>query len=334
MCVAVLSRARAPRRHASPGAAADDDPRRVSTLIRCEHRSPRPRWQVDAHLVTAPAARSASRPRRSAPAADRHRVGQRGVPARLGPHRPGPSAGARRAPHRHGAPVGTRTCSRSPPAGARPGPCGRSHRLLPMAVGGLRPRPGADHRRLGLHGSCGTRSLPRLSPGSWAHCTSRPPRKRRAARSGGCPLPSAATPWPRHWPVLRSHNDPGSRGCGRRPFTHSLHEGPDLWLHGDLHGLNVLAVRGRISGVIDFGDLCAGDPATDLACGWLLLDRPGRERMREVLAVGDATWARGRGWALFFGLMFLAHSADSPVNGAIGRRTLSQVLDGAPEGES
>ena len=89
-----------------------------------------------------------------------------------------------------------------------------------------------------------------------------------------------------------------------------LHEGPDLWLHGDLHGLNVLAVRGRISGVLDFGDLCVGDPATDLACGWLLLDHQGRQRMREVLAVGDATWARARGWALFFGLMFLAHSAD------------------------
>jgi aminoglycoside phosphotransferase (APT) family kinase protein len=107
-----------------------------------------------------------------------------------------------------------------------------------------------------------------------------------------------------------------------------------VWLHGDLHGLNVLAVRGRLSGVLDFGDLCAGDPATDLACGWLLLDRPGRERMREVLAVGDATWARGRGWALFFGLMFLAHSVDSPVNGAIGRRTLSQVLDGGAVGQS
>lgn len=109
-----------------------------------------------------------------------------------------------------------------------------------------------------------------------------------------------------------------------------LHEGPDLWLHGDLHGLNVLAVRGRISGVLDFGDLCAGDPATDLACGWLLLDRAGRQRMREVLAVGDAAWARARGWALFFGLMFLAHSADSPLNAAIGRRTLSQVLDEGP----
>jgi aminoglycoside phosphotransferase (APT) family kinase protein len=109
-----------------------------------------------------------------------------------------------------------------------------------------------------------------------------------------------------------------------------LHQGPDVWLHGDLHGLNVLAMRGRISGILDFGDLCAGDPATDLACGWLLLDGQGRQRMREVLAVGDAAWARARGWALFFGLMFLAHSADSPLNAAIGRRTLSQVLDERP----
>ena len=106
-----------------------------------------------------------------------------------------------------------------------------------------------------------------------------------------------------------------------------LHTGPDVWLHGDLHGLNVLASHGRITGVLDFGDLCAGDPATDLACGWLLLDHPGRYRMRELMAADDAAWTRGRGWALFLGLMFLAHSVDAPVNEAIGRRTLDEVLD-------
>jgi aminoglycoside phosphotransferase (APT) family kinase protein len=105
------------------------------------------------------------------------------------------------------------------------------------------------------------------------------------------------------------------------------HRGPDTWVHGDLHGLNVLASRGRITGVIDFGDLCAGDPATDLACGWLLLDRPGRERMREVLDADDAAWERGRGWALFLGLMFLAHSVDAPLNELIGSRAVRQVLD-------
>lgn len=104
------------------------------------------------------------------------------------------------------------------------------------------------------------------------------------------------------------------------------HGGPDLWVHGDLHGLNILASRGRITGIIDFGDLCAGDRATDLAVGWLVLDRPGRDRFRSLLGVGEAAWARGRGWALFFGLMFLAHSAEDLVNGAIGRRVLAEVL--------
>jgi hypothetical protein len=35
---------------------------------------------------------------------------------------------------------------------------------------------------------------------------------------------------------------------------------------------------------------------------------------------------RGRGWALLFGLLFLAHSADAPVNAAIGHRAIREVL--------
>jgi aminoglycoside phosphotransferase (APT) family kinase protein len=109
-----------------------------------------------------------------------------------------------------------------------------------------------------------------------------------------------------------------------------LHQGPARWLHGNLHGLNVLAARGRILGVIDFGDLCAGDPATDLACAWLLLDRAGRERMRQLLPRDDAAWQRARGWAVFFGLMFLAHSEGAPVHEAIGSRALGELLDDGP----
>jgi aminoglycoside phosphotransferase (APT) family kinase protein len=47
--------------------------------------------------------------------------------------------------------------------------------------------------------------------------------------------------------------------------------GPALWLHADLHPANVLTTNGTFSGVIDFGDLCAGDPAYDLAAAWILL---------------------------------------------------------------
>ncbi len=104
------------------------------------------------------------------------------------------------------------------------------------------------------------------------------------------------------------------------------HRGAGVWLHGDLHGLNVLAAGDRLTGIIDFGDLCAGDPATDLAVGWLVLDSPARAHLRRALAPDESAWARGRGWALFLGVMFLAHSRDSPVNRGIGTRALREVL--------
>src|SRR4051794_12839667 len=43
------------------------------------------------------------------------------------------------------------------------------------------------------------------------------------------------------------------------------------WVHGDLHPANVVVADGTLSGVIDFGELCAGDPAADLAAAWVLL---------------------------------------------------------------
>jgi aminoglycoside phosphotransferase (APT) family kinase protein len=104
------------------------------------------------------------------------------------------------------------------------------------------------------------------------------------------------------------------------------HHGPPLWLHGDLHGLNILAARGRISGVIDFGDLCAGDPATDLAVAWLVLDGPARERLQALVAPDGATWERARGWAALLGLMFALHSRDDRRHAQIGRRALEAVV--------
>jgi aminoglycoside phosphotransferase (APT) family kinase protein len=79
-------------------------------------------------------------------------------------------------------------------------------------------------------------------------------------------------------------------------------DGPPSWLHGDLHPANVLTADGDLSGVIDFGDLCAGDPALDLAAAWILLpDHDAIERFRAAcpLAADDATWRRARGWAVW-----------------------------------
>ena len=79
-------------------------------------------------------------------------------------------------------------------------------------------------------------------------------------------------------------------------------EKQSVWLHGDLHPANVLTLDGTVCGVVDFGDLCAGDPALDLASCWILLpDGPSIRRVRSAsrLASDEAAWRRGRGWAIW-----------------------------------
>lgn len=103
--------------------------------------------------------------------------------------------------------------------------------------------------------------------------------------------------------------------------------GPPLWLHGDLHPANILVHRGRISAVIDFGDVTSGDPAADLSVAWMLFSAEAREAFRHAYGRADEhTWARARGWALVLSLVFLAHSADNPLMAGIGQRTFRAVL--------
>ncbi|WP_340374761.1 aminoglycoside phosphotransferase family protein [Streptomyces sp. SS7] len=95
--------------------------------------------------------------------------------------------------------------------------------------------------------------------------------------------------------------------------------GPRLWLHGDLHPANVLTSDGAFCGVIDFGDLFAGDPAFDLAAAWLLLPDGAVDRFHAAYApVPDAaTLRRARGWAVLRALALL-HIGDAGVHGRPG----------------
>jgi aminoglycoside phosphotransferase (APT) family kinase protein len=100
-----------------------------------------------------------------------------------------------------------------------------------------------------------------------------------------------------------------------------------VWLHGDVAPGNLLTVRSVLSGVIDFGCLGVGDPACDLMIAWTLFTGASREAFRAALAVDDATWARGRGWALSWALIFIPyylHTNPAGVHGA--RRTIAEVL--------
>lgn len=76
--------------------------------------------------------------------------------------------------------------------------------------------------------------------------------------------------------------------------------GPAVWVHGDVHPGNLIADGGRLSAMIDFGDLCGGDPACDLAIAWTGFTPVGRSRFRRRLGdrYDEATWLRARGWAV------------------------------------
>ena len=107
----------------------------------------------------------------------------------------------------------------------------------------------------------------------------------------------------------------------------SAWNGAPVWLHGDLHSGNLLVQQGRLSAVIDFGGLGVGDPACDVMAAWLFLSAENRAVFRAVLQVDDATWARGRGWALSFGLIALPYyQATNPVLAGTARRAIYEAL--------
>ncbi|MFE2143749.1 aminoglycoside phosphotransferase family protein [Streptomyces sp. NPDC059456] len=105
-------------------------------------------------------------------------------------------------------------------------------------------------------------------------------------------------------------------------------QGAPVWLHGDLLPGNLLGRRGRLTAVIDFGLVGVGDPACDVMAAWTLLTAETREAFRVAAGVDDATWARGRGWALRFGLTAEHHhrGGRNPVLAAVGHRAAAEAI--------
>lgn len=54
-----------------------------------------------------------------------------------------------------------------------------------------------------------------------------------------------------------------------------------MLVHGDLHIRHVLVDSGSIAGVIDWGDVCVGDPSIDLQVAWSLLSADARSQFFE-----------------------------------------------------
>jgi aminoglycoside phosphotransferase (APT) family kinase protein len=149
----------------------------------------------------------------------------------------------------------------------------------------------------------------------------------------GVPLPARA---PQFAENLRLVGGAVDQDAVHRVWDSALsaprYAGPPAWLHGDLHPANILVTDGQVSGVIDFGDITSGDPACDLAVAWMLLPLSWHDAFRAAYSAArggaddDGLWLRARGWALNFGIVYLAHSADNPQLLTVGRRTLDRIL--------
>jgi aminoglycoside phosphotransferase (APT) family kinase protein len=103
--------------------------------------------------------------------------------------------------------------------------------------------------------------------------------------------------------------------------------GPPVWLHGDLHPANILVHEGALAGVVDFGDICTGDPATDLLSAWLLLPASARPLAFDAYGgVDSALDRRTRGWVVSYGLVLLEIGLTGlPYHEPIARAALQEI---------
>jgi aminoglycoside phosphotransferase (APT) family kinase protein len=99
-----------------------------------------------------------------------------------------------------------------------------------------------------------------------------------------------------------------------------------VWVHGDVAPGNLLVRDGRLSAVIDFGSMAVGDPACDLAIAWTHFTGVSRDTFRAVLPLDPATWARGRGWALWKALITAAGHDRNQREAAAAWHSIETIL--------
>jgi len=102
---------------------------------------------------------------------------------------------------------------------------------------------------------------------------------------------------------------------------------PRGWIAGDVHARNVLVRDGKLAAFIDWGDMCAGDPAIDLAAIWNLFeDASARAAAISAYDMSEATLARARGWAVFYGTILLdTGRRDTPRHAVMGEAVLRRL---------
>lgn len=96
--------------------------------------------------------------------------------------------------------------------------------------------------------------------------------------------------------------NPQQKVLATRLWEHAIStewQGLPVWVHGDLAVGNILVNDGKLSGIIDFGQLAVGEPACDLVIAWNFLSGESRDTFKNTVGLDKDTWIRAMGWVLW-----------------------------------
>jgi aminoglycoside phosphotransferase (APT) family kinase protein len=83
-------------------------------------------------------------------------------------------------------------------------------------------------------------------------------------------------------------------------------------VHGDLYVRHLLVEDGRLSGVIDWGDVHCGDPAVDLSIAWSFLPARARVAFRQAYGpIDEDSWRLARLRALHYGVVLADYGRET-----------------------
>lgn len=128
--------------------------------------------------------------------------------------------------------------------------------------------------------------------------------------------------------ALDGHIDTGLAAEVWEAALASRWDGPPVWFHGDAQPGNLLLdSAGRLSAVIDFGTSGVGDPACDTTIAWTFFSGESRRVFKERLPVDEATWTRGRGWAIWKAMIVLVPALDTdPADAEFTKGVIASIL--------
>lgn len=128
--------------------------------------------------------------------------------------------------------------------------------------------------------------------------------------------------------ALHGHIDTGRAAEVWEAALAARWDGPPVWFHGDAQPGNLLLdSSGQLSAVIDFGTSGIGDPACDTTIAWTFLSGESQHVFKQQLPVDEATWTRGRGWAIWKAMIVLVRALDTdPADADLTKSVIGEII--------